>query len=143
MPGCVAEKDELIGRLSFQVKQPEKRLGPIQGLVATDHSKEALVQQELGNLHVLVSLCEVLFVGNEKAKLMIWLSFERQDGDVLDKFRIPAEETIALRELASLDRVGDAVEYPVVGRQRFFSFVGPVRGKDQRIDLRDYPKLLV
>src|SRR5882672_2299474 len=74
----IAEKDELIGRVSLRVDLLQQELGAAQGFITTHRSQESLSQQKLWYLHILPRLFEVLPVGHHKAKLMVGQLGNRQ-----------------------------------------------------------------
>ena len=68
---AVTKEDELFSRVSFGIKLLQQEFRPVQRLIATHRAEECLSQEELGNLHILARLFEVLLIGHHKAKLMV------------------------------------------------------------------------
>ena len=96
---------------------PQIRFGTFECFEAADEAKERLVQQELRNLHKLASLREILFVGNEKPKFVIRLTFQRSSFNKFEKVLIAAFKVLIVGEIALAYRARNAVKHSVIDRQ--------------------------
>src|SRR5205085_8014155 len=91
------------------------------------------------NLHILLRLCEVLFVGHVEAKFMIGQTRNVRRFDVLDKLTITTDEAFILRELALLDRRGDAAKHTLISRLCLVVLIRRPRRQHERVNPRRYP----
>ena len=117
MPRSVAEKHELLGRLSCRIQLAQKRLRPLQSLIAAYVPEKALRQQELRHLYILSRLQEILLIGHSKAKLMTWQLIERGGLYVLNEFVIAADKALVLRKPALPKSTRDRIEQSLVTRE--------------------------